>query len=45
MLYNGDYYPDDYFSYAPSGGSSNTYAIWPLADGYTRRLGLAVPKT
>jgi len=45
MIYNGDYYPDDYFVYTPSGGSSATYAIWPLADGYSRRLGLAVPKS
>jgi len=40
MLYNGEYYPDDYFT---TGGT--TYALWPLADGFTRRLGIAVPKS
>jgi hypothetical protein len=41
MLFNGDYTgPDDYFTY-----SGTTYALWPMADGYTRRLGIAVPKT
>ena len=40
MLFNGDYSPDDYFTY-----SGTTYALWPMADGYTRRLGIAVPKT
>lgn len=44
MLFNGDYQPDDYFTYTPTGGSSASYAIWPMADGYTRRLGIAVPK-
>jgi hypothetical protein len=39
MLFNGDYSPDDYFTY-----SGTTYALWPMADGYTRRLGIAVPK-
>jgi hypothetical protein len=40
MLYNGEYYPDDYFT---TGGT--TYALWPMADGFTRRLGIAVPKS
>jgi hypothetical protein len=45
MLFNGDYsLPDDYFTFTPSGGSTNTYAVWPMADGFTRRLGIAVPK-
>jgi len=40
MLFNGDYQPDDYFTY-----SGTNYALWPMADGFTRRLGIAVPKT
>ena len=45
MLFNGDYTgPDDYFQYTPALGSLTTYAIWPMADGYSRRLGIAVPK-
>lgn len=40
MLFNGDYNPDDYFTY-----NTTTYALWPMADGFTRRLGIAVPKT
>ena len=39
MLFNGDYQPDDYFT-----NSGIDYALWPLADGHLRRLGLAVPK-
>lgn len=39
MLFNGDYQPDDYFTY-----QGTTYSLWPLADGFLRRLGLAVPK-
>jgi hypothetical protein len=45
MLFNGDYTgPDDYFNYTPPNGTPTTYAIWPMADGYSRRLGIAVPK-
>jgi hypothetical protein len=40
MLYNGDYSPDDYFNY-----NNINYALWPMADGHLRKLGLAVPKT
>lgn len=40
MLFNGDYNPDDYFTF-----NTTNYAIWPMADGFTRRIGIAVPKT
>lgn len=39
MLFNGKYDPDDYFTY-----SGNLYALWPLADGHHRNIGIAVPK-
>jgi len=38
-LFNGDYLAGDEFS---SGGQA--YSIWPLADGFSQRVGLAVPK-
>lgn len=38
-LFNGDYTAGDEFSV-----SGITYSIWPLADGWGYRVGLAVPK-
>jgi hypothetical protein len=38
-LFNGDYIVGDEFT---AGGI--TYSIWPLADGFNNRIGLAVPK-
>jgi hypothetical protein len=38
-LYNGDYFPGDEFIF-----NDKTYMIWPLNNGYTNRLGLAIPK-
>ena len=39
-IFNGDYSPGDEFTY-----NGITYAIWPSYQGYTNRLGLAIPKT
>lgn len=39
MLFNGKYDPDDYFTY-----SGTSHALWPLADGNHRNIGIAVPK-
>ena len=39
-VFNGDYSPGDEFTY-----NGVTYAIWPSWQGYTNRLGLAIPKT
>lgn len=39
-VFNGDYSPGDEFTY-----NGITYAIWPSWQGYTNRLGLAIPKT
>lgn len=38
-LFNGEYVPGDEFTV-----SNTIYSIWPLADGYSNRIGLAVPK-
>lgn len=38
-LFNGDYSPGDEYTIG-----SVTYMIWPLWNGYTGRLGLAIPK-
>jgi hypothetical protein len=38
-LFNGDYIAGDEFT---TGGI--VYSIWPLADGFSNRVGLAVPK-
>lgn len=38
-LFNGDYIPGDEFTV-----SNTVYSIWPLADGFSNRIGLAVPK-
>ena len=38
-LFNGDYLAGDEFS-----SSGQAYSIWPLADGFSQRVGLAVPK-
>lgn len=39
-IFNGDYSPGDEFTLG-----STTYAIWPSHQGYTNRLGIAIPKT
>lgn len=39
-IFNGDYFPGDEFTY-----NGVTYAIWPSFQGYTNRLGIAIPKT
>lgn len=38
-IFNGDYFPGDTFAH---GGK--TYMIWPTYNGYTDRVGVAVPK-
>lgn len=38
-LYNGEYFPGDEFTY-----NNKTYMIWPAYQGYTDRVGLAIPK-
>ena len=38
-IYNGEYFPGDEFTY---GGK--TYIIWPAYQGYSDRVGLAIPK-
>lgn len=38
-LFNGDYQPGDEFTY-----NSKVYHIIPIWDGYTQRVGVAVPK-
>jgi len=40
-LFNGEYLPGDEFTVNSSG---ITYSIWPLADGWSQRIGFAVPK-
>jgi hypothetical protein len=40
-LFNGDFLPGDEFTVSSSG---ITYSIWPLADGWSQRIGFAVPK-
>ena len=42
-LFNGDYIAGDEFT-ATVSGVSTVYSIWPLADGWNNRIGLAVPK-
>ncbi len=39
-VFNGDYSPGDEFTF-----NGVTYAIWPSFQGYTNRLGIAIPKT
>lgn len=38
-IYNGDYYPGDEVTY-----NNKTYVIWPLWDGFSNRIGIAVPE-
>lgn len=38
-VFNGDYAAGDGFTY-----NSKTYVIWPLYDGFSNRIGIAVPK-
>jgi hypothetical protein len=37
-MFNGDYAPGDTFIY-----NSTVYMIWPMYNGYSQRIGLAVP--
>lgn len=39
FIFNGDYNASDEFTV-----STTIYSIWPLADGWSQRIGLAVPK-
>ena len=38
-LFNGDYFPGDEFTY-----NNKLYHIIPIFEGYTHRVGVAVPK-
>jgi hypothetical protein len=37
-IFNGDYVPGDTFTY-----NSTVYMIWPMCNGYSQRVGFAVP--
>ena len=38
-MFNGDYVSGDQFSF-----NGKTYMIWPTANGFSSRVGLAIPK-
>jgi hypothetical protein len=38
-IFNGEYFPGDEYTF-----NNKTYMIWPFYNGFTNRLGIAIPK-